>query len=97
MVNNGCNKLLVQIWKPSVKTFRLIIAPPKQQYHLAELGMLTANQAEVIRYLHSLLIDAEPVGEKKVQIITTSINKNGFLRRYRQVIEASMPAVQAAL
>ena len=58
--------------------------------------MLTANQAEVIRYLHSVFYDAEPVGDEKVQIITTVVDRNGYLRRYRQVIAASLPAVQAS-
>ena len=38
--------------------------------------MLTPNQAEVIRYLHSKFYDAEPVGDEKVQIITTVVDKN---------------------
>ena len=58
--------------------------------------MLNTNQAEVIRFLHSRFYDAEPAGDEKVQIITTVVDKNGYLRRYRQVIAASLAAAQAA-
>ena len=52
--------------------------------------MLTSSQAEVIRFLHSKFYDAEPVGDEKVQIITTVVDRNGYLRRYRQVIAATL-------
>ena len=58
--------------------------------------MLTTNQAEVIRYLHSKLYDAEPAGDEMVQVITTVVDRNGCLRRHRQVIAASLSAAQAA-
>jgi hypothetical protein len=58
--------------------------------------MLTINQAEVIRYLHSMLFDAEPVGDEKVQIITTVVDKQGYVRRHRQIIAANLSAVQEA-
>jgi hypothetical protein len=57
--------------------------------------MLTPKQAEVIRYLHSKFYDAEPVGDEKVQIITTVVDKNGYLRRHRQVIAATLSTAQA--
>jgi hypothetical protein len=58
--------------------------------------LLTSNQAEVIRFLHSKFYDAEPVGDEKVQIITTVVDRNGYLRRYRQVIAATLSAAEAA-
>jgi hypothetical protein len=66
---------------------------PRRQ--TTEIEMLTPKQAEVIRYLHSKFYDAEPVGDEKVQIITTVVDKNGYLRRYRQVIAATLSAAQA--
>jgi hypothetical protein len=66
---------------------------PRRQ--TTEIEMLTPKQAEVIRYLHSKFYDAEPLGDEKVQIITTVVDKNGYLRRYRQVIAATLSAAQA--
>ena len=58
--------------------------------------MLNINQAEVIRYLHSKFYDAEPAGDNNVQIITTVVDKNGYVRRHRHIIAATLAAAQAA-
>ena len=58
--------------------------------------MLTSNQAEVIRYLHARLFDVEPVGEDKVQVITTFVDRNGYVKRSRQIMPACLSSIAAS-
>jgi hypothetical protein len=56
---------------------------------------MNIHQAEVIRFLHARNLDAELASDGKVQVIQTVFDKNGYVRQYRQVINATIDAARA--